>query len=89
MSNLNYPGFQKSSVSTAGAHTVIAGQSKDAVPAEQKAIPVHMKTQTADTYGIYVPYDDKQDRIDFLKKTLEALQNLTVTVEAQLQREIG
>lgn len=94
MSNNGWGGFHRES-GFAGAHTVIAGREKhkletDQPPTEERVQQPekHTPTQASGTYNIYVPFEDKEDRITYLQNTLQSLQNLAMVVEAQLQREI-
>lgn len=94
MSNNGWGGFHRES-GFAGAHTVIAGRNKHSLETDQQPTEEQVQqpekdttTQASDTYSIYVPFVDKENRITYLQNTLQSLQNLAMVVEAQLQREI-
>lgn len=86
MSN-KWGGFQKSPIGAPGGHTVIAGREQLEARSEISAQQVSTPTSTAST-GIFIPYEEKDKRIEYLQNTLTVLQNLALTVEAQLQQEM-
>lgn len=84
----NWSGFNKTPMG-AGGHVVIAGRQRQQADDMQEAPIVQSGTPTkAAGTGVFVPFEDKEQRINYLQNMLEVLQNLTITVEAQLQQEI-
>lgn len=82
----NWSGFSKTPMG-AGGHVVIAGRQQSDTPQESPIIQSGTPTKAAGT-GIFVPYETKEQRIEYLQNMLDVLQNLATTVEAQLQQEI-
>lgn len=81
----NWSGFSKTPMG-AGGHTVIAGRAQKQAE-DTPQVPESTPTQATGT-GIFVPFETKEQRIQYLQNTLTVLQNLVTTVEAQLMAEI-
>lgn len=85
----NWGGFNKTPIGvSAGGHTVIAGRQHEQKTEQEAEVRAVTPTAESGVSGIFVPFEDKEQRIQYLQNTLSVLQNLTLSVESQLQQEM-